>query len=641
LLLAATAAADPPSLSVAATDAVIGQTIHATVQLSESPSASGEISFEVFGPEDPSCSGPALTPSPASAPVSGEGEYSSGEFSPPEPGIYHWSVHYLGEPEDADAICSAASTVSKASPELAATASAGLVGTAIHDEATLTGGLSPTGEVIFSVYGPADTSCLTPLETDAEPIEGGQATSADFTPQQAGEFRWTAAYSGDANNEAAGLGCNAANQSSNVEKASPTLTGTATSAVVVGSQITDSVTLAAGFQPSGQILFRAYGPGDATCTGAVKYEATLLVNGNGAYSPTGFSPPAGLYRWTAAYSGDANNEAAGLGCNAANQSSAVGKVAVTLATSATSGTIGDPLSATASIENGAIPAGQITFTAFSPGDENCSGAPAFSSTVSVTGNGSYRSAAFVPTLVGTFRWTVSYSGDANHTATADGCGKARSSISQAKPSISSGVEGRLAVGKPFWVTATLQGGFAPAGTISFQIYDPAAAGCAKPLAVNTVAVAGNGTVRSDPFVPLRPGRYSFVARYSGDAANQGASELCDPSRHAAQVEKRTPKVKPHARLIGGKRISIRAQLSGAASPSGVINFRLFRPTDARCKGKPVFSGGLTVRSNGSYVLAQYLASKSGIYRLSVGYSGDQRNRRYTTSCRGAQSIRVG
>jgi hypothetical protein len=201
------------------------------------------------------------------------------------------------------------------------------------------------------------------------------------------------------------------------------------------------------------------------------------------------------------------------------------------------------------------------------------------------------------------------------------------------------VKQQLTVGTPFQVTATLQGAYAPAGTISFQIYGPNAADCAKPLSVNTVAVAGKSTVSSDPFVAQRPGSYSFVAIYSGDAANQGATESCDPAGQA-QVNKRMPAVKPRARLKG-KRISIRAHLSGATSPSGVINFRLYRPGDKRCKGRPAFSGGVTVRSNGSYLLAQYLATKSGIYRLSVGYSGDQRNQRYKGSCRGAQAIQIG
>jgi hypothetical protein len=643
LLLAVTSSAAPPTLSIAANDAVIGQTIQATAQLSESPNASGEISFEVFGPGDPTCFGPALSPAPASASVSGEGEYSSGEFTPPEAGVYRWSAHYSGDLENpaADSTCSAASTVGKASPGVTGSASAGVVNTGIHDEATVTGGFSPTGEVIFRIYAPTDTACLTPLETDAVPLEAGHAISADFLPQQAGEFRWTASYSGDANNEAAGLPCGSANQASAVDKASPTLVGVATSAVTVGSPITDGVTVASGFEAGGQLVFRAYGPGDQTCTGAVEYEATVAVDGNGLYSPVGFSPGAGLYRWTASYSGDANNEAAGLPCGSANQASAVGTITATLAASATSGTVGNPVTATASIQEGAIPTGQITFTAFSPGDTNCSGAAAFSSTVKVSGNSSYRSAAFVPSGVGTFRWTVSYSGDPNHAPTSAGCGKATSSVSPASPSIASDVTQRLTVGTSFRVTATLQGGYAPAGTITFEIYRRVAAGCAKPVAVGVIPVAGNRTFTSDPLVARQAGTYSFGASYSGDAANRGATDPCDPSGPAVQVHRRTPRVKPRARLNDGHQISIRAHLSGAASPSGTINFRLYRPGDKQCKRKPAFSGGVTARSNGNYLLGQYFATKPGVYRLSVGYSGDQRNRQYKPPCRGTQQIRIG
>ena len=642
LLFAVTApAAIQPSLSVDGADATVGQAIHATAHLSESPDASGEISFEVFGPGDSSCSGPALTPAPASASVSGEGEYASGDFVPPTAGTYYWSARYSGDEENepAEASCSGISTVGKASLGLEGSASDGVVATAIHDEATLAGG-SPTGEVSFSVYGPTDTSCSIPLETATAPIQGGQARSADFVPQHAGEFRWTVEYGGDANNEPVSLACGAANQASTVGKASPTLVGLASSALKVGQPINDSATLAEGFGASGQLVFRAYGPGNQTCTGAAQYEANVALSGNGSYSPAGFSPPAGLYRWTVEYGGDANNEPVSLACGAANQASAVGTIALNLSASATGGQVGAPVNATATIDEGAIPTGQITFRAFFPDDANCSGAAAFSSTIGVSGNGSYYSAAFAPSRVGTFRWTVAYSGDANHAPAMDGCGSATSKLSQAAPSITGQITERVQVGTSILDSATLQGGYSPLGTVTFRIYGPVAAGCNKPVLVNTVAIAGNGTFQSDPFVPQRPGRYSFVASYSGDAANQATIEPCDSAGQVVLVQKRTPKVKPRALLMKNRRISIRARLSGGASPSGVINFRLYGPSDRRCRHKPAFSGGITVKKNGNYPLAEYIATKSGVYRLSVGYSGDERNKQYKGNCTNAQSIRV-
>jgi hypothetical protein len=747
LFLSVNAPAAPPSLTVEATDTVIGGTVHATAELAESPEASGEISFEVFASDDPTCERTALDQS--SATVEGEGEYASEDVEPPAVGPYYWTARYSGDGvnEPAESICAATSNVSKASPGLAATAtstvvvgstiadqatlsggfspggqivfraygpddatcgdtptyeaalpvsgngsyspsgfapgpgvyrwtvdyegdgnneatdlgcnasgqtstvtkatpgltgsaSSGVVGGAIHDEVTLSGGFSPGGEVTFSVYGPEDANCDTPLETTTATVSGGEAASEDFVPPGAGEYRWSASYAGDASNEPFDLDCEASGQTSSVAKASPGLAATATSVVVVGGTITDKATLSGGFSPVEQIVFRAYGPGDANCADAPAYEAAVAVSGNGPYSPAGFAPGPGLYRWTVEYEGDGNNQSTLLGCNASGQASAVGTIDVSLAASATGGTVGAPVTVAATIKEGAIPGGQIVFKAFPPGDANCSGAAAFSSTVSVAGNGTYRSAAFSPGRVGTFRWTVAYSGDANHAPATVGCGKAASAIVAAKPALTGAAPQQIPVGTAFRDAATLRGGFAPGGTITFRIYGPVLGGCAGPGYVNTVAVDGNGTFNSDPFVPLRTGRYSFTVSYSGDAENQAASEPCDSPSQVVQVVKRSPRVKPRAVLVGGKQISIRARLSGSVSPAGTITFRLYGPDDKRCRRKPKFGGGITVKSNGTFSLARYLATKPGTYRLSVGYSGDPRNRRFSGTCGAAQPIRV-
>ena len=635
------AKASPGLTATATSTVVVGNTITDQATLSGGFSPSGQIVFRAFGPDDATC---GTTPAyEATVSVSGNGSYSPAGFAP-GPGLYRWTVEYKGDGDNETASlgCNAtgqSSTVTKASPGLTGSASSGVVGTAIHDEVTLSGGFSPSGEVTFKVYGPEDASCTTELETMKVAVTGGKSTSEDFLTEQAGDFRWSATYEGDANNEPVSLGCNASGQTSSVAKASPGLSGTATSTVVVGNTITDQVTLSGGFSPDGEIVFRAYGPGDASCGTTPPYEATVLVGDNGPYSPPGFAPGPGLYRWTVEYKGDSDNGTASLGCNASGQASAVGTIGVTLTASATGGTVGTAVAATATLQEGATPGGQIVFKAFPPGDTNCSGAAAFSSTVNVAGNGSYRSAAFTPTRVGTFRWTAAYSGDPSHAPASVGCGKATSAITQAKPSITGAVPQRIPVGTAFRDAATLRGGFAPGGAITFRIYGPIAAGCTGAAYVNTVAVHGNGTVNSDPFVPLRTGRYSFAVSYSGDAENQAASEPCDSPAQVVQVVKRSPKVKPRAVLVG-KQISIRARLSGSVSPSGSLTFRLYGPGDTRCRRKPKFSGGVTVKKNGTFSLARYLATKPGIYRLSVGYAGDPRNRRYAGTCSAAQPIRV-
>lgn len=748
--LLATSASAAPSLGLDATDTVIGGTIQATAQLSalEGSDASGTISFEVFAPSDPFCSGPALTPEPTPTSVDGAGDYVSGTFTPVAPGVYRWSAHYSGDGENApaDANCAALSTVSKASPSLSGLASngtlggtiedeaslsgglspsgevtfsvyapsdpgcttalasnnvplsdgkatapdftpqqagqfrwiasypgdanneatstlcgeftqtsivgkaspalsgvatSGIVGSAIKDEATLTGAHSPTGEVTFQVFAPGDTTCAIPLETDPAPIVAGKATAADFFPGQVGEFRWTASYPGDANNDPASTVCNAANQTSVVGKATPLLAATATPAVKVGLTITDSVVVSAGFEPSGDLVFRAFGPNDPTCAGTPAYAAEVSIDGNSTYAPAPFEPKdPGLYLWTVAYEGDAdNNPVPTSACGAPNQASEVGTFNPTLMAGAIGSTVGGSLTATATLGNGGIPGGQLTFTAFAPGDTACAGAAAFSSTVAVNGNGTYGSTVFTPNQVGTYRWAVAYSGDGNHAAASSGCGAVSSAVAKANPTIVGKVGQRLTVGTRFSDTATLAGGFAPGGTITFEIYGPGNDRCDKPDFVNTVAVNGNGTYGSDPFVAKEAGRYRFVAKYSGDASNQAATEACGSLDQLAQVRKRTPKLKPRAKLAG-QLVSIRARLANAASPTGVVSFRLFAPGDRRCSGRPAFTGALRVRKNGTFTLAQYIATKPGVYRLAVAYSGDSRNTKTKFSCTGSQPIVV-
>jgi hypothetical protein len=632
-----------PSLTGSAGNGSAGATITDTVTLADaSSSAGGELRFRAFAAGDASCSGPVQYEKAVA--VSGNGPYSPPGFTAAV-GSYRWEVDYTGDADNeaAELTCGApnqTSTVGKATPGLSGSAGSGPVGSTISDTVTLSGGFAAGGQLHFRAFGPGDANCTGIARYENTVTVSGNGTYAPpGFAAGAGSYRWTVEYTGDGNNNGGSLPCGSANQESTVSKAAPTLSGTATSAQV-GSTITDHVTLSGGFSPGGELKFRLFGPGDASCAAAPSQEATVAVSGNGSYAPPGFAPPPGLYHWSVEYTGDADNEGAGIGCADPSQASAVGVINVNLTASATSATVGNPVAATATIREGAIPGGQITFAAYAPTDASCTGTPSFSKTVDVVGNAEYHSDPVVPTRTGSFRWVVSYSGDANHAATRTTCGAPTSTIGAARPSIASTVPQELSVGTPFQITATLQGAFAPTGTVTFRIYGPNATSCGKPLSTNTVTVSANGTVSSAPFVALNPGRYLFVASYSGNSNNQAAAESCDPTGRVAVVAKRAPKVKPQARLKG-KRISIRARLIGATSPTGTIRFRLYRPGNKTCNGKPAFSGGVTVKANGRYLLAQYLARKRGIYLLSVSYSGDKRNQRYESGCAGAQQIHVG
>ncbi len=196
------------------------------------------------------------------------------------------------------------------------------IGSALHDTATLSGGNNPTGTITFRLYGPNDATCSgNPVSTSTATVNGnGNYVSADFTPTTAGTYRWIANYGGDANNNATSNGCNAANENVVVRQAGPTVTTNAGPNVVLGSALQDTATLSGGFNPTGTITFRLYGPNDATCSGNPVSTSTATVNGNGNYTSGSFTPTAaGTYRWIANYGGDANNTATTNGCNGANE----------------------------------------------------------------------------------------------------------------------------------------------------------------------------------------------------------------------------------------------------------------------------------------------------------------------------------
>lgn len=299
------------------------------------------------------------------------------------------------------------------------------IGQSIHDTATVAHGQSPTGTITFHVYGPNDPTCSGPaVFSDTKSVSGrGQYVSAGYTPPTVGTYRWIADYSGDANNVPVPGTCNAPGESVIVAKMHPALTTTASPNVTLGGKVHDTAHLTGGHAPGGQITFRLYGPGDPTCSKAPAFTTTKPVSGNGNYASAAFTPTKlGTYRWTARYSGDADNTPAGSGCGATGESVTVSKASPTLTTTASpSVALGRKVHDTARLARGHAPAGKITFRLYGPGDSSCSKPPKFTTSNTVSGNGSYRSADFTPAAVGTYRWRATYSGDAGNKAATGAC----------------------------------------------------------------------------------------------------------------------------------------------------------------------------------------------------------------------------
>ena len=258
--------------------------------------AGGTITFRAYGPNDANCSGSPVYTSAAIA-VSGDGNaYNSGSFTPSSAGTYRWTAAYTGDAPNTlstSSPCNAANettVVNPNTPSIITVATAGPVslGSAISDSATLSGtaskpdGTAAGGSITFRAYGPDDATCAgTPAYTSAAIAVAGNGTygSGNFTPTQAGTYRWTAEYSGDApNTNGVTHPCNSANESSLVIQLQPTISTAQTFTIKDSATIT--VEAGAG-NLTGNVRFRLYE--NSTCAGAHLYDS-------GAVAVSGASP---------------------------------------------------------------------------------------------------------------------------------------------------------------------------------------------------------------------------------------------------------------------------------------------------------------------------------------------------------------
>src|SRR2546422_279727 len=166
-------------------------------------------------------------------------------------------------------------------------------GQTIQDMATLAGGFIPGRRRHMRCSGHWSSAVCSADRTNgtaagsATVTGNGTYPSSAVTVTQAGRYRWIASYSGDPNNNAVSTSCGDAGETSTVNKATPTLTTSATATATAGQTIQDMATLAGGVNPGGTITFTLYGPFDptaypGTCTNGTA-AGSATVTGNGTY----------------------------------------------------------------------------------------------------------------------------------------------------------------------------------------------------------------------------------------------------------------------------------------------------------------------------------------------------------------------
>jgi hypothetical protein len=224
-----------------------------------------------------------------------------------------------------------------------------------------------------------------------------------------------------------------------VTKVQTTPTAASVSIGTGSVQVTDqaTVTVSGVATWSGALQFSLCGPLSSAAGCATGGTSIGSVNINNTTAQPITSPAATVtqvatYCWRADFAPSADSAAAGVKPGSDGSSTecfTVTPVTPALATQAGAGpvTFGQPISDTATLSgtanepgtpviNPTTPGGPadgiITFTAYGP--NNCS-TVAFTTTVAVSGDGTYGPVSFTPTAPGTYHWAATYSGDPPNT----------------------------------------------------------------------------------------------------------------------------------------------------------------------------------------------------------------------------------
>lgn len=338
-------------------------------------------------------------------------------------GTFYWQADYSGDANNDPATSDCTSeqvVVNPNAPTIATVLSAtsAAIGEPVHDSSTLSGATSNAGgTVTYTVY--SDNACSqNPQDAGTVPVTNGIVPDSNaISFNAAGTYYWQADYSGDANNDPATSACQS--EIVTINRNAPTITTLLSDdSVSIGDSVHDSATLSgATSDAGGTVTYTVYS--DNACTTSVASGGTKPVtNGSVPDSNAVTFNSAGDFYWQASYSGDANNDPATSDCTSEHL--------VVTRNQPSNSTAQNLLPNDSFTLSGATAnaGGTVTFNLYAPSDATCSGAPAYTQTVNVSGNSTYNTSnsTVFATAEGTWRWLVSYSGDANNEGTTSACG---------------------------------------------------------------------------------------------------------------------------------------------------------------------------------------------------------------------------
>ena len=320
------------------------------------------------------------------------------------------------------------------------------------------------------------------------------------------------------------------------------------------------------------------------------------------------------------------------------------------------GTVSDVATVTGA--EGVTPTGTVTFALYGPGDSTCS-----TSNVTLSGprplTGSAGSATassgdFTPAAPGTYRWTASYSGDANYAPVTTPCNDANESVvvTQAVPTVTTQASGNVVLGGSVSDTATVTGGFNPTGTVIFNLYGPNDATCAgTPVFTSPAKTLVGGAASSGSATPTAVGTYRWTASYSGDGNNAAVATACNDPNESVEV---TPanaapvctNVRASVSTLKADGKMVLVSLIGATDPDGgsltvTIN-SVTQDEPVTSKTDKTFPDAQSASGNTVRLRAEAAAKGNGrVYRIGFTVSDGQLSCSRTAGTAGTTAAKVG
>lgn len=430
----------------------------------------------------------------------------------------------------------------------------------------------------------------------------------------------------------------------------PTVTLTAKPETAgLGDVVYAEADISGGAQSNGTVVFELFGPSDPDCEGEPISTSSRIAGGVSTSAPSPALTEFGTYRWRATYSGNANNFPVVTACGAATVVVGAATPSLNVGAHPAVAALGDPVRENVTITRGfGAPTGTVTFRLYGPSDADCTGTPVFTTTHTIAElEVSGRSASFVPTQAGTYRWIASYSGDANNNPVAGACGEADQILTVTARSalLVEATPSAAPLGQQIRARAVLAGAVDPTGTVTFNLYHPNDGTCFSPVFTSTVAISADGKATSEAYTPTfnagsfpYMGTYRWLVSYSGDGQNPPSiPQTCASPGATVTVGKVTPTLTVQAdppQIAPGDESRAVATLSDGHYPSGNVTFSLY--SDAACTNRIAtstnFLGAPDEETGAQTATSRDVELEAGTYHWTASYPGDTAHNAVSTPC---------